>query len=98
MIESSHKRQESYISIEGIKWVGSALMAHLLVRWDEHQIAKSDGTIEYVYQAHRFDYDLPAEVNPGIEAIEYYFELAKPAIIVLAQNLLAQEGGLHEAQ
>jgi hypothetical protein len=36
---------------------------------------------------------LPAEVQPGQEAVEYYLEQAKTAIIQTAQDLAAQEAG-----
>ena len=48
---------------------------------------------EYVYDAHRFDYELPPEISPGSEAVEFYLEAAQAAIIQLAQDLEAQEAG-----
>ena len=54
-----------------------------------------DGEIvtEYVYDAHRFDYEMPPEVRPGIEAVEYYLEAAQAAVLQLAHDLEAQEAG-----
>ena len=66
----------------------------LLVRWNE-QIEERDmdgeTATEYVYDAHRFDYELPHEVQPGIEAVEFYLEAAQAAVLQLAQDLAAQE-------
>ena len=68
----------------------------LLVRWNETTEEKEteDGTeIEYVYDAHRFDYELPPEVPPGLEAVEFYLEAAQAAVLQMAQDLAAQEAG-----
>ena len=80
------------IQKEGSKWV----IKDLLVRWDEHTEKRDmDGetVTEYVYDAHRFDYELPPEISPGNEAVEFYLEAAQAAIIQLAQDLEAQEAG-----
>jgi hypothetical protein len=69
---------------------------NLLVRWNETQEIKPTDLgeqIEFVYEAHRFYYPLPSEVQPGQEAVEYYLEQAKTAIIQMAQDLAAQEAG-----
>ena len=77
----------------GSKWV----IKDLLVRWNEQTEERDmDGgetVTEYVYDAHRFDYELPPEISPGNEAVEFYLEAAQAAIIQLAQDLEAQEAG-----
>jgi hypothetical protein len=82
------------------KSVGGWIIKDLLVRWNETQVTKDGQTdmgageqTEFVYDAYRFDYPLPAEVQPGQEAVEYYLEQAKTAIIQTAQDLVAQEAG-----
>ena len=68
----------------------------LMVRWNEQTEEKEteDGTeTEYVYDAHRFDFVLPPEVQPGLEAVEFYLEAAQAAVLQLAQDLAAQEAG-----
>ena len=80
------------IQKEGSKWI----VKDLLVRWNEQTEEKEteDGTeTEYVYDAHRFDFELPPEVQPGLEAVEFYLEAAQAAILQLAQDLEAQEAG-----
>lgn len=80
------------IEKNGTRWV----IRDLLVRWNEaaEQRETEEGTeTEYVYDAHRFDYELPPEVQPGREAVEYYLEQAKLAVLQLAQDLAAQEAG-----
>jgi len=70
----------------------------LIVRWNERQETRQTEAgpeTEYVHDAHRFNYKLPAGVQPGQEAVEYYLEQAKSAIIQLAQEYLAQEEGFH---
>ncbi len=72
------------------------IIRDLMVRWNETTEEKEteDGTeIEYVYDAHRFDYELPPEVQPGLEAAEFYLEAAQAAVLQLAQDLAAQEAG-----
>lgn len=76
---------------------GSGYVIHnLLVRWNEaaEQRETEEGTeTEYVYDAHRFDYELPSEIQPGLEAVELYLEAAQAAVLQLAQDLEAQEAG-----
>jgi hypothetical protein len=84
------------IEKSGSRWV----IKDLLVRWSERTEEKEteDGPIiEYIYDAHRFDFELPPEVQPGLGAVEYYLTEAKDAVVLLAQNLLAQEEGFHES-
>lgn len=72
------------------------IIRDLIVRWNEvtETIEGPEGQqVQYAYDAHRFDLDLPTEVAPGPEAVEYYLEQAKDAIILQAQTLLAQEEG-----
>ena len=82
------------IEKSGSEWV----LKDLLVRWNEHteELEDMDGgetVTEYVYDAHRFDFELPPEVQPGLEAIEFYLEAAQAAVLQLAQDLEAQEAG-----
>ena len=96
MKEHSHLQLGWYtlgvIKKAGSKWI----IEGLLVRWNE-QIEEQDmdgeTTIEYVYDAHRFDYELPPEVQPGPEAVEFYLDAAKDAVLQLAQDLASQEAG-----
>ena len=97
MIERSHLQLGWYtlgvVQKEGSKWI----VKDLLVRWNE-QIEERDmdggeTVTEYVYDAHRFDYELPLEVQPGLEAVEFYLEAAQAAVLQLAQDLAAQEAG-----
>jgi hypothetical protein len=80
------------IEKSGSRWV----IKDLLIRWNERTEEKEteDGPIiEYIYDAHRFDYELPAEISPGLEAVELYLETTKDAIVLYAQNLAEQEAG-----
>lgn len=94
MKEHSHLQLGWYtlgvIKKAGSKWI----IEGLLVRWNE-QIEERDmdgeTVTEYVYDAHRFDYELPPEVRPGVEAVEYYLEAAQAAVLQLAQDLAEQE-------
>ncbi len=96
MKEHSHLQLGWYtlgvIKKAGSKWI----IEGLLVRWNE-QIEErdmGDGPItEYVYDAHRFDYELPVEISPGVEAVEFYLEAAKDSFLQLAQDLATQETG-----
>jgi len=97
MKEHSHLQLGWYtlgvIKKSGSKWI----IEGLLVRWNE-QIEERDmdgetTVTEYVYDAHRFDFELPPEVQPGLEAVEFYLEAAQAAILQLAQGLEAQEAG-----
>lgn len=65
----------------------------LRVRWNEQQQEQEDGEIEYVYSAHVVDVELPPEVQPGMEAVEFYLEATQDATLQLAQDLAAQEAG-----
>ena len=97
MKEHSHLQLGWYtlgvIQKEGSKWI----VKDLLVRWNEQTEERDmDGgetVTEYVYDAHRFDFELPPEVQPGLEAVEFYLEAAQAAILQLAQDLEAQEAG-----
>ena len=97
MKEHSHLQLGWYtlgvIKKSGSKWI----VKDLLVRWNEQTEERDmDGgetVAEYVYDAHRFDYELPPEVQPGIEAIEFYLEAAQAAVLQLAQDLEAQGAG-----
>ena len=98
MKEHSHLQLGWYtlgvIQKEGSKWI----IKDLLVRWNEHteELEDMDGgetTVEYVYDAYRFDYELPPEVRPGIEAVEFYLEVAQDAVLQFAQDLAAQGAG-----
>jgi hypothetical protein len=78
------------------KSVGGWAIKDLLIRWNEIQETKQTDMgeqIEFIYDAYRFDYPLPAEVQLGQEAVEYYLKQAKTAIIQQAQDLVAQEAG-----
>ena len=80
------------IECNGTRYV----IRNILVRWNEtiEDREVEEGTeTEYVYDAHRFDYELPVEVQPGLEAVEFYLEAAKDAVLQLAQDLAAQEAG-----
>ena len=85
MIENSSIQLPWYsfgkIVSDGRHW----LIEDLLVRWGE--------TDTYNYISHRINLEIPVEVQPGQEAVEYYLEQAKDAIIAQAQALLAQEEG-----
>jgi len=96
MKEHSHLQLGWYtlgvIKKAGSKWI----IEGLLVRWNE-QIEERDmdgeTVTEYVYDAHRFDYELPVEIQPGTEAVEYYLEAAQDVVLKLAQDLATQEAG-----
>ena len=98
--------QQPWHGVVNIERDGSRyIIRDLMVRWNEQTEEKEieDGIeTEYVYDAYRFDFELPPEVQPGIEAIEFYLEAAQAAILQLAQDLEAQEAGvsmtLSEAQ
>lgn len=97
MDDRSNIPQSSFSMGKIEKTVSGWIIKDLLVRWNERQetkeIEEGEEEIEYVYDAHRFDLHLPVEVQPGREAVEYYLEQAKDAIIQLAQDNLAQEEG-----
>jgi len=80
------------IEKSGSRWV----IKDLLIRWNERTEEKEteDGPIvEYIYDAHRLDYELPVEISPGPEAVELYLETTKDAIVLYAQKLAEQEAG-----
>jgi hypothetical protein len=89
--------QQKWFSFGKIEHVGPGFqITDLLVRWNEQIGTREtdDGREpEYTYDAHRFDYELPPEVQPGVEAVEYYLEAAQSAVLQLAQDLAAQEAG-----
>ena len=89
--------QQPWHGVVNIERDGSRYVVRdLLVRWNE-QIEERDmdgeTVTEYVYDAHRFDFELPPEVQPGLEAVEFYLEAAQAAVLQLAQDLEAQEAG-----
>ena len=89
--------QQPWHGVVNIERDGSRyVIRNLLVRWnettEEHETESGTET-EYVYDAHRFDFELPPEVQPGLEAVEFYLEAAKDAVLQLAQDLAAQEAG-----
>ncbi len=99
MIERSHE-QKTWYELNGIEKTSLGWIIHILVRWNERQESRQAdvGTVtEYVYDAYWLDYQLPVEVQPGREAVEYYLGQAQTAIVQLAQEALAQEAGFHDA-
>ena len=96
MKERSNIRQPWH-GVVNIERDGSRyVIRNLLVRWnettEEHETESGTET-EYIYDAHRFDFELPPEVQPGLEAVEFYLEAAQAAVLQLAQDLAAQEAG-----
>ena len=89
--------QQPWHGVVNIERDGSRYVVRgLMVRWNEQTEEKEteDGTeTEYVYDAHRFDFELPPEVQPGLEAVEFYLEAAQAAVLQLAQDLSAQVAG-----
>ncbi len=101
MKEHSH-RQLPWYSLGPIEKIGSKwFIKDLYVRWNE-QIEEKEmdngPIIEYIYDAHRFNYELPVDIQPGVEAVEYYLSEAEDSVILLAQKLLAQEEGFDGTQ
>jgi hypothetical protein len=90
MIDKSNIQQPA-IDIGPISRTATGFAVELFVRWDE---VASGG--EYTYTAHRFIYPLPPEVAPGTDAVEYYVGQMESAIVLQAQNLMAQEEGFTE--
>ena len=90
MIDKSNIQQPD-LDIGPISRTATGFAVELFVRWNE--ILAGD---EYTYDAYRFVYSLPPEVAPGTEAVEYYVSQAESAIILQAQNLMAQEEGFAE--
>ena len=79
-----------------VKNGGGWVVKDLLIRWNEQQETKQTDMgeqTEYVYDAYRFDYLLPVEIEPGQESVEYYLEAAKAVILKLAQDRLTQAVG-----
>jgi len=97
MKEYSH-RQLSWYTLGRIEKIGPKwFIKDLYVRWNEqieNREMGGESMIEYVYDMIRFDYELPVDVQPGIEAVEYYMS-EREAVIQLAQSLLAQEDGFN---
>lgn len=89
MIDKSNIQQPA-IDIGPISRTATGFVVELFVRWNEKI---SDG--EYAYDAYRFIYSLPVEVEPGIESVTYYLEAAKTAILQLAQAMALQEAGFN---
>ena len=93
MIEKCHT-DLSWYSIEstdkndGLGWTVS-----LLVRWDESEGIGQMGEPEFSYSSYRMTIELPAEVQPRQESIEFYLDQIKDAIILKAQTLLSQDEG-----
>ena len=89
--------QQPWHGVVNIERDGSRYVVRdLMVRWNEQTEEKEteDGTeTEYVYDAHRFDFELPPEVQPCLEAVEFYLEAATAVVLQLAQDLEAQEAG-----
>jgi len=82
--------------------IGTFEVRDLLVRWNE-RIETTEGEdgeeiTEYVYDCHRIGLSLGEVIRPGKEAVEYYLERAKDAIIAKAQALADQEAGFDVAQ
>ena len=89
--------QQPWHGVVNIERDGSRyVIRNLLVRWnettEEHETESGTET-EYVYDAHRFDFELPPEVQPGLEAVEFYLEAAQAAVLQRAQDLAAQGAG-----
>jgi len=90
--------QQPWHGVVNIERDGSRyIIRDLMVRWNEQTEERDrDGgetVAEYVYDAHRFDFELPPEVQPGLEAAEFYLEAAQAAVLQLAQDLEAQGAG-----
>jgi len=79
-----------------VKNGGGWIVKDLLIRWNETtetKLTDMGELTEYVYDAYRFDYLLPVEIEPGRESVEYYVEAAKDVILQLAQAKCAQSEG-----
>ena len=87
MIDKSNIQQPS-IDIGPISRTATGFAVELFVRWNETLLDD-----EYTYDAYRFIYQLPLEVEPGIESVTYYLDTAKTFIIQLAQAMAIQEAG-----
>ena len=97
MMKERSNIQQPWHGVVNIERDGSRYVVRgLMIRWNEQTEEKEIEDVtetEYVYDAHRFDYELPPEVQPGLEAVEFYLEAAQAAILQLAQDLEAQEAG-----
>jgi hypothetical protein len=80
------------IEKSGSRWIIRDLMIRWNERAEEKEMEDGPGT-EYIYDTHRFDYELPVEIQPGTEAVEYYLEAAQDVVLKLAQDLATQEAG-----
>ena len=72
----------------------------LIVRWNETigaVVGPEGQQTQYSYDAHKFDLELPIEVAPGPEAVEYYLEAGKDGIIEKAKTRLTQKEGFDDA-
>jgi hypothetical protein len=101
MIDRSNVLKTWYEFGEIVKGESGWVIKNLLVRWNERQEtreAEVGPETEYVYDAYRLNYILPVGVQPGQEAVEYYLEQAKTAVIQLAQDLLSQEEGFRDSE
>jgi len=96
-MEERSNIQQPWHGVVNVECDGSRyVIRNILVRWNEtiEEKEADEGTeTEYVYDAHRFDYELPVEISPGVEAVEFYLEAAKDAVLQLAQDLATQEAG-----
>jgi hypothetical protein len=89
MIDKSNIQQPA-IDIGPISRTVTGFAVELFVRWNEILAGN-----EYTYDAYRFVYSLPVEVEPGIESVTYYLDVAKTSIIQLAQAMATQEDGFN---
>ena len=89
MIDKSNIQQPD-IDIGPISRTTTGFAVELFVRWNE---TLTDD--EYTYDAYRFVYSLPVEVEPGLESVTYYLDVAKTSIIQLAQAMATQEDGFN---
>ncbi len=96
-MEDRSNIQKSFYELGRIQKFGSGYaVKDLFVRWNERTATKQgpDGPeTEYIYDAHVITLELPAGVEPGVEAVRYYIEASQEAIIALAQQLHTQEAG-----
>ena len=96
-MEERSNIQQPWHGVVNVECDGSRyVIRNILVRWNEtiEEKEADEGTeTEYVYDAHRFDYELPVEISLGVEAVEFYLEAAKDAVLQLAQDLATQEAG-----
>lgn len=86
MQQDRSNTQQPAIDIGPISRIATGFAVELFVRWNE-QVTNG----EYIYDAYRFIYPLPVEVEPGLESVTYYLDAAKTAILQLAQAMATQE-------